>query len=402
MAIIRSTAAALLRGRVGNTTYYVSGARQVARAGQNSSNYGETARRSSSQQAQRAKWANLVQFYKASKSWMPLAFESKTARQSDYNKFMSVNMSTSNIYLTKEQAALGACVVEAYNISQGSLRSIGVNKSGSNWITDIKTGDLAITDTTTVGSFAAAIIDNNSQVKVGWQLSFISYQQYIDANNIPQVVCTSYEVTLDPTSTELLRNYLPEFCTSASDGYLCTTSDISVGGFAYVWSHTDGGKTSVSTQTIITNNSTLVAQYSSSAQQLAAMESYGLDSDVFLMSGSSAQSAAAGTFYISSIGLVGGRDYGVGSAVEVVSVTEDVWWYIQFSSAVSASAISVKLYLYNQPDKVYTANYTKIEDGQVQCTAFNLPADTDDYVKKIVVTLDGVDYTAQFANGEID
>lgn len=302
MAIIRNTASMRLKGRVGNTTYYTESGRLIARVSQNSSNYGESARRSSSQQMQRAKWANLVNFYKVSKGWMHQAFESKKTKQSDYNRFMQLNTASARIYLTRNMYANGGCVVDAYLISEGSLRSVAVRAIGNKYTTDLKLGSLSITSATTIGEFSQALINNNTHVRENMQISFISYQQDVNQYGVPLVVCTAYEVTLDSRSTEVLHSYLPEFAAvTSSDACLGTSEEVSLGGFAYVLSITENGKTSVSTQRLVVVGNELIEQYTSEEAINASIESYGVDSDVFLMSGSVPQVPASQPLFISGV-----------------------------------------------------------------------------------------------------
>lgn len=303
MGIIRNSANRKIKGRVGDTTYYVSMNRQIARQALNSSNYGDSARRSPSQQGRRVMWANLVNFYRASKNWMTKAFESKSAKQTDYNRFMSANLPNARIALTKAMASVSACVADAFIVSQGSLRSIQVSKLTNSWQTDINLGSLAISAETTIAQFSKALIDNNNWILAGDQLSFISYQQYVDAQNTPHIICTAYEVTLNITSTDLLRNYLPDFCSTTSEaGNLGTNTNISLGGFAYILSrNVGGGALQVSTQQLVTNNEILITQYSSTINIQAAIDSYGVDNDTFLDTGSNSVSRTEQPFYISYI-----------------------------------------------------------------------------------------------------
>lgn len=304
MAVIRNTASALRKGKVGNETYYVSLNKQIVRVAQNDSNYGETASRTESQQSNRVKWANLVNFYKISSSWMRKAFENKKSNQTDYNRFMQLNLSQSRIYLTREAAQAGSVVADRFAISQGSLRSIDIQQVGNTWQTDIKLGLLAITDETTVLQFTQAVLDNNSWAELGMQISFISYQQLTDPFGFPKAVCTAYELTLDNTDTRLVRDLLPVFCSTTSEaGYLGTNDNISEGAFAYVLSQTRGGKTLVSTQTLIANNGTMIAQYSSAQALQRAIDSYGVQEAAFLDSGSMAQNATPQPFYLAEMSV---------------------------------------------------------------------------------------------------
>lgn len=307
MGIIRNAANRKIKGRIGDTTYYVSMDRQIARQALNSSNYGESARRSPSQQGRRVMWANLVNFYRASKGWMTKAFESKSAKQTDYNRFMSANLPNARIALTKAMASVSACVVDSFIVAQGSLRSIQVSKLADSWQTDINLGGLELDATTTVGQFSSALLANNNWILAGDQLSFISYQQYVDANNTPHVICTAYEVTLNVSSTEILRAYLPDFCSTTSEGgNLGTNNNISLGGFAYILSrNVGGGALQVSTQQLVTNNEVLITQYSAASNVQAAIDSYGVDDDNFLDTGSVPVTRAEQPLYISSLNASG-------------------------------------------------------------------------------------------------
>lgn len=397
MGIIRNTASALMRGRVGNTTFYVQGSRQIARVSQNGSNYGETARRTLAMQTRRVKWANLVNFYKVSRSWMKYAFETKSSKQSDYNKFMSVNIGLAKVALTKEEAALGGCVVDAYNISQGSIRAIGVNQVGGRWRTDIALGALTISDTTTIAQFAEAVEANNNGITDGYQLSFVSYQQQVDANLVPQLVCTAYEVTLDKTSQAKLRDYLPGFCSNADNGYLATGLNVSVGAFAYIWSRTINGKTSVSTQALITNNEDLLQEYTSPEQLTKAIASYGVDADAFLMSGSEAQEGAAPTSYIVAVGANGG-DVTPGNVLARASYYSGSDEHIVFSTPITATNIVASMITYD--NNTYVATATDVMGGGKEVICQWPTISNSSYVKTVILSLDGVIYKAEFEDGE--
>lgn len=302
MAIIRNTASALRRGKVGNETYYVALNKQVVRVAQNDSNYGETASRTISQQGNRVRWANLVQFYKLSKGWMAKAFENKKAGQSDYNRFMQLNLASARIYLTKEAVAASSCVVDEFTISQGSLRSVSVNQLGTGYSTDIQLGTLTIDDNTTVAEFTAAVLAANNWAKEGMQISFVSYQQQTDSLGFPIAMCTAYELTLSNTNERPVRAYLPVFCsTTTSQHTLGTNNNISIGGFAYIISQTIGGKTLVSTQKLVTKNTSFINMYSAERMRELAIYSYGLNEASFLDSGSKETRATPQPLFITSM-----------------------------------------------------------------------------------------------------
>lgn len=307
MAVVRNAANTVRRGRIGETTYYVSNGQQIARQARNDSNYGETARRSEAQQSRRVLWANIVNFYKASSSWMAKAFETKRNGQTDYNKFMQVNVGAARINLTREQAAAGACVADNFIVSQGSLPSVEMTLQLSSWVTNINLGNLVIGDSTTNAEFTAAIESNNANLRRGMQLSFVSYQQTVDALGIPRLISRLYEITLDAESQSIVRNYLPVFCSTTIDGKLGTNSNLSIGGFAYIVSDLSSGTLRVSTQRLNTINAALIAQYTSQTQKDAAIASYGLDAEVVLSPvGTNPQTPEGQPLYIEYINVFSG------------------------------------------------------------------------------------------------
>lgn len=306
MALIHSTASGVMNGKVGNTTYYSEQGRQLARTAYNSSNWGKSARRSYKQQAWRVRWANLVNFYKASQGWMYYAFESKKKGQTDYNKFMSLNVNASPFYLTKEEASSGGCIASNYLVSEGSMFPISMVLNGNYFVTNIATSYSGKFDGVTIAELSADLIEHNSWLSEGCQISFISYQQYLDDNLVPRVICTPYEMTLDLSSDLLVPDFLPSFCFQGNGEYIVTDTNVSPGAHCFVLSKTIDGKTYVSTQRLISyQNSDLIGEYSSEAQLEKAIDSYGVDDEKFLESGSEETDTTAQPIAINSITING-------------------------------------------------------------------------------------------------
>ena len=302
MAVIRNSANTIMRGRVGETSYYFSGGQQIARQAKNNSNYGTTARRSDAQQLRRVKWSNLVNFYKISSNWMPKAFESKKRNQTDYNKFMQLNVNSSAVSFTKDEAAAGACIAEPFIVSQGSLPSIEMSLTLNGYVSNIELGDLTISASTTVGDFSTAAIDNNVFLRAGMQLSFAYYVQSVDPLGIPRLSCRLYEVTLDKSSTEILRDHLPEVASMVQSGRLTVSSSVQKGGFTYIISELSGGSLKVSTQQLVNNPTIQYMEYTSDEQAEKAVLSYGLDTEVILNPNASIeQGGAAAQIYVSVV-----------------------------------------------------------------------------------------------------
>lgn len=400
MGVIRNAANRKIRGRIGDTTYYVSLDRQIARQALNSSNYGETASRTISQQGNRVRWANLVQFYKLSKGWMSKAFETKKSGQSDYNRFMQLNLSTARIYLTKEAVAASSCVVDDFTISQGSLRQINVQQVGNTWATDIQLGNLTIGDTTTIAAFTTAILTANAWAKEGMQISFVSYQQTTDSLGYPVAICTAYELTLSTTDTRLVRDFLPDFCSQTStSGTLGTNNNISTGGFAYILSQSVGGKTLVSTQKIVSNNLIFVQLYSGEQMRQTAMRSYGINEASFLDSGSLPVSRSAQPVYISGATIQGNvkvfNPGGVGPKRNVYSEKEISLF---FSTPLPAGAV-VSAAGFNLADSGEGAlNNPTLSTDRRSVSALAGPSDNDVNTESFFVVVDGVRYTLTFNN----
>lgn len=342
MAIIRNAANKLARGRSGQSTYYVANGRQIERPALNNSNYGASARRSAAQQIRRVKWANLVNLYKISSSWMPKAFESKKKGQTDYNKFMQVNVNNQNVALTRDEALNGAIVVCPVQLTQGSLTSISMTKQGNAYVSNLAVGNSFVIDaTTTIGQLTTALVANTPFVSVGMQLSFVQYLQNVDANNIPHATCNFFEITLDSSSEELVVDYLPEDALSVLNGFIATASDIDLGGFAYILSQKTNSGLKVSSQNLVTNNDTLVTKYTGAAQVNKAIDSYGLDTEVILNPESvSGASSVVTPQFISGVTL-NGNAISAGAYIGAINDPTSAALVITMANRIKSSTVSV-------------------------------------------------------------
>lgn len=247
--------------------------------------------RTQAQMEQRTKWANLVNFYRVNAPWMKYAYETKKRNQSEYNKFMSLNVPSARIYIPKNFASQGGCVVDAYQMTQGSLASIEFTKSGTFWVSNIiLPSDFDLTEISTVGEVSAAILQMNPAIREGDQLSFIRMTQQVNSNTgVPFVVVRKYEVIINSNDFRPFYDFMPADYVSATERSgtfsLAVEDSGNAGGFLLILSRTISGKTYVSTQSVIVaNNDALISQYSSAAAQQAAIDSYGESEDAFLTS----------------------------------------------------------------------------------------------------------------------
>lgn len=256
--------------------------------------------RTVSQMNQRVKWANLVNFYRANASWMKFAYETKKQNQTDYNKFMSLNVTNSRIYLPKQLANQGACIVDAYQMTQGSLGSIEVNRMDGEqgWSTNIFLSS-RLSSESTVGEVSQSILPANPAIREGDQLSFIRItQQTNSSTGVPFVVVRKYEVIINSADTRRFFDFMPAdyigYANSGAESFLSVIDSGLAGGFLLILSRTVGGKTYVSTQSIIVaNNDALINAYSSSNALQTAIDSYGESSEPFLTSSTAEQDTQA-------------------------------------------------------------------------------------------------------------
>ena len=259
--------------------------------------------RTQAQMEQRTKWANLVNFYRVNAPWMKYAYETKKRNQSEYNKFMSLNVPNARIYIPKSFASQGACVVDAYQMTQGSLPSIEVQKYSTGWASNLYfSADFNLQPTSNVKEVTQDLLQNNPALREGDQISFIRLTQQTNSNTgVPFVVVRKYEVILDSNDLRPFFDFMPyEYIVNEDEG---TTPSLGVhdsgnaGGFLLILSRTISGKTYVSTQSIVVANmSEMIDQYSSAAAQQAAIDSYGESEDAFLTSttaGENEQAAVA-------------------------------------------------------------------------------------------------------------
>ncbi len=247
--------------------------------------------RTASQMNQRVKWSQLVNFYRANADWMKYAYETKTPQQSEYNKFMQLNVANSRVYFTKQQAAGGSCVVAPYIMTQGSLPSIEFTAESGSWPSNIyyPTGS-TLTASTTIAEFSQKIIAQNPAIRNGDQLSFIRFtQMFNNDTSYPYVIVRKYELVFDTSSEELVGSYMPlDYIGVLQVGtppQLGVIDSGLAGGFTMILSRTSGGKTYLSSQRIITTRmDATLSLFGSDIQLEMAIASYGENADAFLSS----------------------------------------------------------------------------------------------------------------------
>lgn len=290
MAKVRIPINPLQVGKVGAYSMYVRKGEQVVRQRKNSSNYGEEASRTLPQQKRRVLWSNLVNFYKASAFWMPKAFENIGQNQTVYNRFMQLNIDRFNVALTKEEAAQGYTLVDAFKVSDGSLLPLRFVTTSAPDTQDERLQLLlssGISTSSTLGELSQAIIDENYGWENGDNLAIILFEQVYFVGSFPQVQPHYYEITLD-TASSVPVSSLPIFAAEMleiSDQFMQVPNTdraaISYHGLVAIHTRKSSGL-KVSTQSIKMVNTTYVDQYSTQEALNNAILSYGLDQDVLL------------------------------------------------------------------------------------------------------------------------
>lgn len=290
MAKVRNAANTIRQGRIGENTWYVRDGVQVVRQRLQNSNYGEGARRSSAQQERRAKWGNLVNFYKVIKSWQPKAYESLKKGVTDYNAFMQLNANSTRVYLTRQLVEAGAAVLDTYRISKGTLPSIDLDESEG----DAKqcpvvyiTVSIAISSSTTVGALSADIIANNENFLDGDNIAFIALWQVIGGDGMARVSQKYFEFTLDSSSSETLSEAGIDFLAKEGSSLLFTPTGVteqSNNGAAVIHTRQVGASLQVSSQSIWCLSGPS-SDYTDDDAKAAAIASYGVDGDVPLAPG---------------------------------------------------------------------------------------------------------------------
>ena len=261
------------------------------------------------QRIHRSRLANIVNFYRVIQRIQQKAWENKDPRQSNFNVFSSINLASSPIFLTKEEARLHAAVIAAYVVSRGNLAPVAYTYNGNAFETDVNVGDFALLDAT-VAAISTAIVNNNSGWALGDKLSVAILTQSmrsVAGQNIPAVDVKYFELTLDATDSTLLAdldNYTA-LGVAISNSKLIFSNGAS-GGFA-VHSREGVSFLQTSEQMVVVNPAdvTIMNRYSGDAQKQKAMDSYGYKPDVLLTPFSEVETVIIEPAFVSSVTLAG-------------------------------------------------------------------------------------------------
>ena len=291
MAVTRNNLSMKMNGKVGAYSFYTStGGRQVARIANNSSNYGETAKRTVAMQTRRSRWGNLVSFYSANKDLMARAYERKGANLSDYNRFMQLNIPLASVSLVKDDFMRGMAILQEYVIADGSLPEIDVaevQEDGCvfNLLTKID-GEFA---DKTIGQISVDLLDNNPQLQQGDQITFVSYTNAGTTPSTIRIYRHLCEMTIDTKSAVSFGSLKFANIIAGNGNKVVIAGQGDVFGQAIIHSRSVGGSLLVSRAKIMLNSDTLVRQFSAPEAVKKAIDSYGVDNEKLLEPGSPEQ-----------------------------------------------------------------------------------------------------------------
>ena len=291
MAVTRNNLSMKMNGKVGAYSFYTStGGRQVARIANNSSNYGETAKRTVAMQTRRSRWGNLVSFYSANRDLMARAYERKGANLSDYNRFMQLNIPLASVSLVKDDFMRGMAILQEYVIADGSLPGIDVAEvQEDGCVFNLLTGIDGEFADKTIGQVSVDLLDHNPQLQTGDQLTFISYTNAGATPSTIRIYRHLCEMTIDTKSAVSFGSLKYANMVAGNGLKVVLAGQGDVFGQAIIHSRSAGGNLLVSRTKITLNSDTLVRQFSAPEAVKKAIDSYGVDTEKLLEPGSSEQ-----------------------------------------------------------------------------------------------------------------
>ena len=291
MAKSRVTTNPMYTGGAGGYSFYVRKGEQVIRQRKNNSNYGSGASRTYAQMIRRIKWGNLVNVFKAMKTWQPKAYDSKKQGQTDYNIFMQLNINRATAALTREMCLSGCAVIEPCQVSRGSLPPIALALAGSGnqYVSDIVL-TITISGSTTVGQLSTDIIANNPQFLEGDNLAFCFFYNWKDSRVEWPFVSTRYtEITLDTTSATVINSIpaLDNRLSKSTGGNLQASwsagtplSPNNEVGMVLIHTRKSASMLAVSSQEIVVNGNSILSEFVGNTWYQTCIDTYGLTDEV--------------------------------------------------------------------------------------------------------------------------
>lgn len=263
------------------------------------------------QRQHRSRLANIVNFYRVIIELEKKAWANRQPNQSFFNMFAKYNLSSSPVFLTKQEAALGAAVIAPYKVSMGALEPIASRYDADVFNVGILLSATFAFANATIGDLATAIVENNPGWNYGDKLSiaiFTGVNRQLTEATIPVVNVKYLELTLNLGDTTALAD-VANFSALAPAKDANNMFTIPAGSSAAVAVHSreSASQLLASEQFISVNTSVYptLRIYSSDSQKAKAMDSYGYKPDVLLTPYSEVEVQAIEPAFVSTVTLAG-------------------------------------------------------------------------------------------------
>lgn len=410
MAILNAGILGTARNKIGNMVAYRLKGQNVARVYVDQISNPQ----SDAQMRQRAKLINLVAAYRANQFWMHYgAFENKQQKWSDYNAFVSANTDLQPVFLTREQVAAGAGIVQPFTVSRGSLYPISAQADEDALLTNISLGTADSARATTIGELSSGIIANNPDWRNGDQLSIVINLQRISDDGTPMIVARAYEIILNTQSNANVADLLgtpitieslpgdPNGYISLEDGFFGTT----LWAATLVHTRDEGGVIKNSPQSL--QLSPALAEFANGYQTDSAfqsyLDSYGGGGANFLSAGYSGLGSTGGVELLNEIvgATIDGREFRPGGERPYVDNGSVI--VLSFSEQPSIPT-SVRLFWGADAESQGRVEITSGFTVGANTLTFTIPANANlgDFtpvaVGNISVTMEGRNYELTFAS----
>ena len=172
---------ALTQGQVAGVTFYEREGITIARAAHNKrTNPGRTEANMKS----RTKTANLISNWRVLKPCLQDCFEDRKPLASEYNGFLSNNLSRTQVHLSKEESEGQVAVADWFVVSHGSLPgAVQVEMEGDWLVSDLKVSRLANGGRCSLYEFGVALMEGNpGRVMWGDEIRYVALRQGVDIN----------------------------------------------------------------------------------------------------------------------------------------------------------------------------------------------------------------------------
>lgn len=241
------------------------------------------------QRAHRCKLANVVNFYKAKPALFARAFETKAKHQSDFNKFVQLNLAKASVLMPAAHAKAGCFVYDFFTLSEGSLGNLAASFSGGDTVVSaVKTSTDVDWDASTVGAISTALLAANTWLKAGDEINLVQVRNTsVLQLSKPERVCRLAVVSFVINTTDSRA-----FSSLKGDFNAEVSSDSSGVSFAdgvpaaMIISRLNGANLLVSTSTIAFDpEGTNYENATSPEWKAAAMNSYGYKDHALLVPG---------------------------------------------------------------------------------------------------------------------